>query len=103
MLSKRSNTLLPRRFSIDDETKYEEKLEEDPDEEDLNKTYDEDELSTLPLDEDTHTAAPPAHQEENMMSYNPFENFYDSLFRDFGNEENCQKNIDEVSLAEGLN
>jgi hypothetical protein len=44
-----------------------------------------------------------AHQEENMMSYNPFENFDDALFHDFGNEEKCQKDLDEVSLAEGLN
>jgi hypothetical protein len=38
-----------------------------------------------------------------MMSYNPFENFYDALFNDYGNEENNQKDIDEVSLVEGLN
>jgi hypothetical protein len=38
-----------------------------------------------------------------MMSYNPFENFDDALFHDCGNEENCQKNLDEVSLAKGLN
>ena len=37
-----------------------------------------------------------------MMSYNPFENFDDALFHDCGNEENCPKDIDEVSLAEGL-
>jgi hypothetical protein len=38
-----------------------------------------------------------------MMSYNPFENFDDALFHDYGNEENCQKDLDEVSLAKGLN
>jgi hypothetical protein len=38
-----------------------------------------------------------------MMSYNPFENFDDALFHDYGNEENCQRGLDEVSLAEGLN
>jgi hypothetical protein len=37
-----------------------------------------------------------------MMSYNPFENFDDALFHDFGNEENFQKDIDEVYLTEGL-
>ena len=37
------------------------------------------------------------------MSYNPFENFDDSVFHDFGNEQNYQKDIDEVSLAEGMN
>jgi hypothetical protein len=36
-----------------------------------------------------------------MISYNPFENFDDALFHDYGNEENCQKDLDEVSLAEG--
>jgi hypothetical protein len=62
-----------------------------------------DQVSSLPLDEDIQTSASPAHQEENMMSYNPFENFDDALFHDCGNEENCQKDLDEVSLAEGLN
>jgi hypothetical protein len=38
-----------------------------------------------------------------MMSYNPFENFDDALFHEFGNEENCQKNLDKVSFPEGLN
>jgi hypothetical protein len=38
-----------------------------------------------------------------MMSYNPFENFDDALFNDCGNEKNCQKDLDEVSLVEGLN
>jgi hypothetical protein len=87
-------------FPVDED---EEKLEEDPDEEDTDETYDEDEVSSLPLDEDIQTSASPAHQEENMMSYNPFENFDDALFHDCGNEENFQKDLDEVSLAEGLN
>jgi hypothetical protein len=38
-----------------------------------------------------------------MMSYNPFENFDDALFNGCGNEENCQKDLDEVSLAKYLN
>jgi hypothetical protein len=38
-----------------------------------------------------------------MMSYNPFENFDDALFHECGNEENCQRDLDEVSLVEGLN
>jgi len=79
------------------------KLEEDPDEEDPNETYDEDEVSALPLDEDIQTFAPLAHQEDTMMSYNPFENFDDALFHDYGNKKNCQKDLDEVSLAKGLN
>jgi len=53
----------------------------------MNETYDEDEVSSLPLDENIHTSASSAHQEENMMSYNPFGNFDDSLFQDCGNEE----------------
>jgi hypothetical protein len=70
-------------FHVDED---EEKIEEYPDEEDLDETYDEDEVSSLPLDEDIQTSASPTHQEENMMSYNPFENFDDALFHDFGNE-----------------
>jgi hypothetical protein len=51
---------------------------------------DEDEVFALPLDEDIHTFAPPAHKEENTMSYNPLENFDDSFFHDCGKEENFQ-------------
>jgi hypothetical protein len=104
MLSKElKHTLFREGFSIIDETIYEEKIEEDPNEEDLDETYDEDEVSALPLDEDIQTFAPPTHQEDNMMIYNPFENFDDALFHDCGNEEKIQKDLDEVSLAEGLN
>jgi hypothetical protein len=87
-------------FPVDED---EEKLEEDPNEEDLNETYDEDEVYSLPLDEVIHTSSSPAHQEDNMMSYNHFENFDDALLHECGNKENCQKDLDEVSLAEGLN
>jgi len=38
-----------------------------------------------------------------MMSYNLFENFDDALFHDCGNEENCQNDLNEIALAEGLN
>jgi hypothetical protein len=48
-------------------------IEEDPDEEDPDETYDEDEVSSLPLDEDIHTSTPLAHREEKMISYKPFE------------------------------
>jgi hypothetical protein len=97
------HTLCREGFPIDNETIYEENIEEYPDEEDLDETYDENEVFALPLDEDIQTSAPPTHQEEDMMSYNPFENFDDVLFHDYGNEDNCQTDIDEVSLAEGLN
>jgi hypothetical protein len=86
-------------FLVDED---EENLE-DPNEEDPDETYDEDEVSSLPLDDDIHTSTYPAHQEERMMSYKPFENFDDSLFYDYGNEENYQKDLDEIYLAEGLN
>jgi hypothetical protein len=46
----------------------------------LDETYDEDEVFSLPLDEDIQISSSPTHQEENMMSYNPFENFDDALF-----------------------
>jgi hypothetical protein len=82
---------------------HEEKLEEDPDEEYPDEIYDEDEVFSLPLDEDIQTYAFHGHQEENMMNYNPFEKFDYALFHDFGNEEKCQKDLDEASIAEGLN
>jgi hypothetical protein len=43
------------------------------------------------LVEASPTSASPAHQEENMMSYNPFEKLDDALFHDFGNEENTKR------------
>jgi hypothetical protein len=97
------HTLCREGFLIDDEIIDEENLEEDLDEEDPDEMYDEDEVYSLPLDEDIHTSPPPAHQEEKMISYKPFENFDDALFHDCENEENCQRDLDEVSLAEGLN
>ena len=75
-------------FPVDDETIdeevleghiYEESYQEDSDEfshvDDLDKTFDEDEvlISSLPLDENIQSFAPPLHQEENMMSCDPFE------------------------------
>jgi hypothetical protein len=91
-----------------EENIHEESFQEDFNDEDPNEIQHPDEetlLSMPPLDEDDiiQNFSPPAHEEENMMSYNPFENFNDALFHDFGNEENCQKDLNEVSLAEGLN
>jgi hypothetical protein len=64
---------------------YEESHQEDFDE-DLDKTFDEDEvlIPALPFDKDIQTLVPPAHQEENMMSCDPFEKLDDTLFHDFG-------------------
>jgi hypothetical protein len=90
-------------FPIDED---EEKLEEDPDEvshvEDLDKTFDEDEvlISALPLDEDIQASAPPAHQEENMMSCDPFEDINDTLFHDFGSEEVLEDPLDATDPFE---
>jgi hypothetical protein len=44
----------------------------------------EDEVSTLSLDEDVHTFTPLAHQEETLVSCNPFENFDDALIHECG-------------------
>jgi hypothetical protein len=44
-------------------------------------------VSAFPLDEDIQSSVPLAHQEENMVSYNPFENFDDTLFHDFESKE----------------
>jgi hypothetical protein len=69
----------------------------------MDETYNEDEVSSLPIDENIQTSAPPSHQEENMMSYNPFENFDDSLFHYRGNKENFPNHLNEFFLVEGLN
>jgi hypothetical protein len=63
---------------------------EDPDETFVSMLpLDEDEarISTLPFDEDIHAYVSPAHQEENMMSCNPFEDIDDTLFHYFVSEE----------------
>jgi hypothetical protein len=75
---------------------HEERLEGDLDEEDPDEIYDEEEVFSLPIDEDIQTFVSPAHQEENMMTCNPFENFDYALFHVFGNKEKCQKDLDEV-------
>ena len=55
--------------------------------EDLNETFDENEVLVyvLPFDEDIH-AFVPKHQEDNMITDNPFEDLDDTLFHDFGSE-----------------
>jgi hypothetical protein len=79
---------------------YEESYQEYPDEvshvEDLDETFDEDEvlISSLPFDEDIQASVPPAHQEENMMSCDPFEDLDDTLFHDFGSEEVLEDPLD---------
>jgi hypothetical protein len=98
------------REGFPDETIEEEMLEEsyqeDPDEVshvvDLDETFDEDEvlISSLPLDEDIQASAPPAHQEENMMSCDPFEDLDDTLFHDFGSEEVLEEPLDATDPFE---
>jgi hypothetical protein len=86
------HTLCREGFPINDETIDEEvleehtqenKLEEDPDEENPNEIFDEEEvlISTIPFDEDIQAFVPPAHQEENMISDNPFEDLDDTLLK----------------------
>jgi hypothetical protein len=67
-----------------------------------NKTFDEDEvlISSLPLDEDIQASTPPAHQEENMMSCDPFEDLDDTLFHDFGSEEVLEDPLDATGPFE---
>jgi hypothetical protein len=43
---------------------------------------------------------PPAHQEENMMSCNPFEDLDDTSFHDFGSEEVLEDPLDATDLFE---
>jgi hypothetical protein len=54
-------------------------------------------LFSLPFDEDIWASISPAHQEENMISYNPFENFDDTLFHDFGSEEVLEDPLDATN------
>jgi hypothetical protein len=82
------HTLCREGFPINDETIDEEKLEENMDE-----TYDEDEVSSLPLDEDIQTSAPQTHQEENMMIFDPLEDLDDVLFHDLESEEVSEENL----------
>jgi hypothetical protein len=71
------------------EESYQEYLDEfyhivDPDE-----TFDEDKvlIYAIPLDEDIKAYAYPAHQEENMMSCDPFEKLDDVIFHESRSEE----------------
>jgi hypothetical protein len=72
------------------------------DDEDPDEAFDEEEvvISTLPFDEDIWAFVPPAQQEENMMSCNPFEDLDDTLFHDFGNEEVLEEPLDATNLSE---
>jgi hypothetical protein len=63
-------------------------------EEDLHE--DEVLLSSLPFDEDIHASIPLTHQEENMISYNPFVIFDDIFFHDFGIEEVLEEFLDAI-------
>jgi hypothetical protein len=68
-----------------------------------NESYQEEEdpcedealVFSLPFDEDIQSFVPLVHQKGNMESYNPFENFDDTLFHDFGNEEVLEEEIYE--------
>jgi hypothetical protein len=70
-----------------EEHAYEERFQEDLDEayhvEDSEEAFNEDEVLSLnDLDEDIQATIPPTHQEENTMSYDPFEDLDDSMFHD---------------------
>jgi hypothetical protein len=57
-------------------------------------------ISSLPFDEDIQAFVPPAHQEDNMMSCNPFENLDDTLFHDFRREEVLEEPLDATDPFE---
>jgi hypothetical protein len=52
-------------------------------------------------DEDIQTSVLPAHQEENMMSCDPFEDLDDTLFHDFGSEEVLEEPLDVTDPLDG--
>jgi hypothetical protein len=101
----------PKELALEDEEvlkekTYEESYQEDPDEfshvEDPDDTFDEDEvlISTIPFDEDIHASFPPTHQEENMMSCDPFEDLDDTLFHDFESEQVLEETLDTIDPLE---
>jgi hypothetical protein len=57
-------------------------------------------ISSIPFDEDIHDFVPPTHQEENMMSYDPFEDLDDTLFNEFGSEKVLEETLDTVDPLE---
>jgi hypothetical protein len=74
-----------------EEHAYEEIFQEYIDEsyhvEDSEEAFNEDEVISLnDPDEDIQAFIPPMHQEENTMSYDPFEDLDDILFHDPGSE-----------------
>jgi hypothetical protein len=84
-----------------EEHAYEESFQEDPDEayhvEDFEEAFNEDEVLSLnDPDEDIQAVIPPTHQEENTMSYDPFEDLDDSLFHDPGSEGALEEPSDTV-------
>jgi hypothetical protein len=67
--------------------------------EDPYKTFDENEvfISALPFDEYIQVYVHHGHQEENMMSCNPFEDIDDTLFHDLGSEEGLEEPLDATN------
>jgi hypothetical protein len=57
---------------------------------------------SIPFDEYIQSYVPLVNKKENMASYNPFENFDDTLFHDFGNEEVLEEDIHGISFQEDL-
>jgi hypothetical protein len=54
-------------------------------------------VSSLPFDEDIQASFPHAHQEENMMNCDPFEDLDDALFHDFGSKEVLEDPLDTTN------
>jgi hypothetical protein len=77
---------------------YEESFQGDPDEayrvEDFKEAFNKDEV--LPLNEDIQASIPPTHQEENTMSYDPFEDLDASLFHDSRSEAALEELSDTI-------
>jgi hypothetical protein len=92
--------------ALDDEEVLEEKIYEDnyqeDSDEDPDETIDKEEVvtSALPFDEDIQGFVPLTHQEENMMSYNLFEDLDDTLFHDFGSDEVLEEPLDVTEISE---
>jgi hypothetical protein len=87
VVNKAVEALMNQEKEMLEEHAYEEIFQEDLDEayhvEDYEEAFKEDEVLSLnDPDEDIQAAFPPTHQEENTMSYAPFEDLDDNLFHD---------------------
>jgi hypothetical protein len=95
------HTLCREGFLIDDETIDEEVLDRHICEENYQAHLEEVshvEYLDETFDEDIQAFVPPTHQQENMLSCNPFENLDVTLFHTFGSKQALEEILDATYL-----